>query len=142
MKLFVYKQSGKLTPCTSDDKEKMGKLPKGEPFMVSYEKQRNPKLLAKYWVLMHFAFKNLPENYDGYWTVVDDMEEEILKAIGWKKVTRDFKGNEVVKAKSISYKECSEEHFEQIYNRALDLIFRMIDVEDQSEEMKRLLEFA
>ena len=140
MKFFAYKQNGKLIPSSQSDKEKVDKLPSGEPFRLSYEQSRNPKLLAKYWVLMDFAFKNLPEKYDGYWAVVDDFEEEVLKAIGWKIITKDFKGNDVVKAKSISYKNCSEDKFQEIYSRSLTLICRMIGVEE-TDIMDELLNF-
>ena len=41
MKLWVFKQNGKLTPATSEDKDKIAKLPAGEPFQIKYVEIRH-----------------------------------------------------------------------------------------------------
>lgn len=141
MKFNLTKDNAGLIPATDKDRQKLNKVGLGEVFACKTIDQRNYKLLQKYWVLMDFAYENLPEKYDGYWATVEDFEEEVLKAIGWKTVSKDFRGNDVVKAKSISYESVpDDETFSKIYKRCLDLICRMIGVEG-TEIMDELLNF-
>lgn len=141
MDFYQAKTELGFIPATDKDKEKISKVSIGEVVKCSTIDQRNYKLLQKYWVLMNFGYEHLPEKYDGYWAIVDDFEEEVLKAIGWKRISKDFRGNDVVMAKSISFKSLPEEHiFQEIYNRALTLISRFIDT-SEDELMNELISF-
>lgn len=141
MKFSLVKDGNYGKPATEMDEEKFKKVKQGEIFGSKTVNQRNYKLLQKYWVLMDFAFKNLPEKYDGYWAVVEDFEEEVLIAIGWKKITKDFHGNEKTKAKSISYENLPDDViFQEIYSRCLGVICRMIGV-PETDIMDELIGF-
>ena len=135
----LYKDSnGKLQPFDDDSKTKLDKVEYGEVFTCKRVSKRNYELLKKYWALMSFAYENMPERFT--FVDMDDMEEEILKAIGWKRTYTDFKGNEITKAKSISYEKLpDDEVFSTIYNRCHGVICRLIGIDE--ETMNELLRF-
>lgn len=133
MKARVSKRNdGAWIAATDEDKRKLDKCGIGEIGTIETINTRNYKLLQKYWVLIHFAFEHLPEQFDGSFAVAEDLSDELLIAIGWKRITKDFHGNEKVKAKSISYEKLPDDDiFSQVYERVLTLIARMIKIEEE-----------
>jgi len=139
MSFKLYKDTnGTIRPFDDDSKEKLDKVEYGEIFVCKRASKRNYELLKKYWALMSFAYENMPERFT--FVDMDDMEEEILKAIGWKYVSKDFHGNEVIKAKSISYDKLpDDEVFSKIYDRCHGVICRLIGIDE--EKMEELMRF-
>ena len=134
MKLFVFKSGSKLVPATSEDKEKIGKMPKGEPFRIEWKRQRNPKFHRKFFALMQFAWENKPESMDSYFpaskNVPDEFRQEIIMRAGYYTQHTNFKGVKEYRAKSISFANMSEDEFEELYSACIDVIIRYMKIPD------------
>lgn len=133
MKFQAQKTPMGLIPITDEDRELYNKIGMNEVVKITTVDQRNYKLLQKYWVLMHFGFKNLGEEYDGYFLNAEDFEDEVLKAIGWRTRSKNLRGEEVIKSKSISFENCPEESvFQKIYDRSVTVIAKTINSNDEA----------
>lgn len=127
---MVKTEDGRNIPATDKDKEKLAKVGIGEVYRCETISQRNYKLLQKYWVLMDFGFENAPEKYNGAWATVEDFEDEVLKAIGWRTASKNFKGETVYKSKSISYDSVPDDNvFQEIYERCVDFMARFLGID-------------
>ena len=137
MKLFVYKQSGKLTPCTSDDKEKMGKMPKAEPFMISYIKVRNPRLHRLYFAFLDKVYTNIPETLEYVehpktglvvkrWPEPVNFRKQMEIYAGHYTESITMKGELRLEAKSIKYEELDDIAFSDLYTGVKNVIGRII----------------
>ena len=135
MKIFVYKQSGKLVPCTQDDKDKIAKMPSGEPFQIEWKRQRNPKFHRKFMALIQFAWEHKPErmdnNYQKSKNFDDNFRKDIIKKAGYFTCHTNFKGVKEYNAKSISFEKMSEDDFEELYSACIDVIIEYMDIPDE-----------
>ena len=149
MKLFVFKQDGKLIPCTSEDKEKVDKLPVGEPFQIKYVEIRNVRFLRKYWALVNIILQNIPEtveenlmkNHQFRIKTKDDVHFYIKIKNGFiekKYIGKD--GNIAWVPKSISFDKMSESDFEEFFSKAIDTACELLTVESD-EIMNELMNF-
>ena len=135
MKIFVFKTGSKLVPSTSEDKYKIAKMPKGEPFEIEWKRQRNPKFHRKFFALMQFAWDNKPESMDSYFptskNVPDEFRKEIIKRAGYYVEHTNFKGVKEYRAKSISFANMSEDEFEELYSACIDVIIKYMNIPDE-----------
>ena len=132
MKFFCFKQSGKLSPATSEDKEKFDKLPSGEPFQIEWKRQRNPKFHRKFWALMQFAWENKPESMDSHFptskNVPDEFRGEIIMRAGYFIEYTNFKGVKDYKPKSIAFDKMNQDEFEELYSACIDVIIKYMNI--------------
>ena len=144
MKIFVFKTGSKLVPSTSEDKDKIAKLPVGEPFLISYVKVRNPKFLRKYWALVNIILENLPEsvennlmkNHQFRIKTKDDVHFYIKLKNGF--VEKKYIGNDGNIAwvpKSIAFDKMTSEEFEEFFSKAVDTACELLTVE--SDDLMR-----
>lgn len=148
MKLFVFKSGSKLVPATSEDKEKIGKMPVGTPFEIEYKQRRNPKFNAKYWSLIRLFLDNIPESFQkdlqNHQFQIRNKEDAHfymkLKTGYIEKKFLDNKGNVAWVPKSIAFDKMDEMEFSEFYSKAVDVVCGVIGVE-QSEIMNELLTF-
>ena len=134
MKIFVFKSGSKLVPSTSEDKEKIGKMPKGEPFEIQWKRQRNPKFHRKFMALIQFAWENKPESMDGNYKMTknfdDDFRKDIIKFAGYYTCHVNFRGDKEYHAKSIAFDNMNEYEFEELYSACIDVIIRYMKIPD------------
>ena len=134
MKFFAFKQSGRLVPCTQEDKEKFDKLPKGEPFEVEWKRHRNPQFHRKFMALIQFAWIHKPEwmdnNYQKSKNFDDNFRKDIIKKAGYFTVHTNFKGVKEYNAKSIAFDSMEEDEFEELYSACIDVIIKYMEIPD------------
>lgn len=148
MRVFVYKSDGKLSGATSEDKDKIAKMPVGEPFEIEYKQRRNPKFNAKYWALIRLFLDNIPEsfqkdlqNHQFQIRNKDDAHFYMKLKTGYiEKKFVDKKGNVAWVPKSIAFDKMDEMEFSEFYSKAVDVVCGIIGVE-QSEILNELMEF-
>lgn len=149
MKLYVFKSGSKLVPATSEDKDKVSKMPVGEPFQISYVKQRNPAFHRKYWSLVNVILQNLPEsveenlmqNHQFRIKTKEDVHFYIKLKNGFvekKYIGKD--GNIAWVPKSISFDKMDEMEFQDFFDKAVDTACELLTVESD-EIMKEIMNF-
>jgi hypothetical protein len=122
MKVWVFKSGSKLVPCTSDDKDKIAKLPKGEPFMISYTKVRNPYHLRKYFAFLKAVYNNLPERYEENFPDFESFRKSVQMYAGYYTETISLKGERLLMPKSIAYNELDEMAFSDLHSKVKTFI--------------------
>lgn len=122
MKLWTFKKSGTLRPCTSEDKEKIGKMPVGEPFMISYVKVRNPYHHRKYFAFVRKVYDNLPERFDANWPDPESFRRACQMYAGYFVETVSLKGERILMPKSIKFEELDETEFSELHSKVKNFI--------------------
>jgi len=139
-KFHLAKQGNKFIPADTESQITANKIGQGEVVRCKSISYRNYEFHKKFFALIRLAFQNLPESLDNHFPTEDDLRKELIKAAGFYTTHKDFNGNTVKEAESISFEKMSQERFEKVYDRVLDLVCRMICV-PQTEVMNQLQNF-
>lgn len=126
MKFFAFKQSGRLVPCTSEDKEKFDKLPKGEPFQLKYVEVRNVRHHRLYFQFIKTVYENLPEKFDNHWSDVDSFRRAMQMYAGYYDETLSLKGERHLQPKSIAFDKLDETAFGELHSKVKNVIGKHI----------------
>ena len=126
MKIFVYKKSGNLTPCTQDDKDKIAKMPSGEPFQIKYVEIRNVKHHRLYFQFINKVYQNLPEKFDKNWPDVDSFRRAMQTYAGYYVETISLKGETHLQPKSIAFDKLDETAFSELHSKVRNVIGKHI----------------
>lgn len=141
MEFHLAKSGNTFIPASDKDKAKIDKIGQGEVVLAKSVDQRVLGFHRKYFALIDLAYENLPEKFDGYFGTPDDLRRELTILAGFYKEHKDFYGNTVKTAESISFGKMSQERFEQLYSKTLTLVCRLIGV-DESDVLDQLMEFT
>lgn len=126
MKIFCFKSGSKLVPCTSEDKEKIAKLPAGEPFQIKYVEIRNVRHHRKYFAFINTVFKNLPEKFERNWPDVDSFRRSMQMYAGYYDETISLKGETHLQPKSIAFDKLDETEFSELHSKVKNVIGKHI----------------
>ena len=126
MKFFAFKQSGRLVPCTSEDKEKFDKLPKREPFQLKYVEVRNVRHHRLYFQFIKTVYENLPEKFDNHWSDVDSFRRAMQMYAGYYDETLSLKGERHLQPKSIAFDKLDETAFSELHTKVKNVIGKHI----------------
>ena len=126
MKFFAFKQSGRLVPCTQEDKEKFDKLPVGEPFQLKYVEVRNVRHHRLYFQFIKTVYENLPEKFDNHWGDVDSFRRAMQMYAGYYDETLSLKGERHLQPKSIAFDKLDETAFGELHSKVKSVIGKHI----------------
>jgi hypothetical protein len=140
MKFNLCKTETGFIPATDADKEKVSKIGQGEIVSCRSVDQRSMQFHRKFFALIRLAFDNMPERFDGFFPTPDDLRKELLILGGFYTEYTDFRGNTVKVPDSMAFDKMGAERFEQVYSKTLDLVCRLIGVEE-SDIMDQLIDF-
>lgn len=140
MKFHLLKHEGVFKAADYDSEDAVKKVKEGETVACKTIDQRNYEFHKKYFALINLAWQNLPEKFDGYFGTSDDLRKELTKLAGFYHERKDFYGNTIKEAESISYDSMSPERFEKLYKKTLDLVCKLIGV-PKTKVMDQLMEF-
>jgi hypothetical protein len=130
MKLLVIKTPRGLLPVYDSDLENYCKIPMNEEFEIEYTKKRNLKFHKKYFALMKLAFEN-QQDYRN----LNDMRRDITIASGYYDESVSLITGEIIKiAKSISFSNCDEIEFSELYEKTKDTISKWLGISDENIE--------
>lgn len=127
MKITLVKQlNGQFKLAYDSDFEQAKKIKAGEFYEFSYSKPRNYLFHKKFFALVELVYQN-QEAYSNK----DDLREDLTIDAGFYRVTTNLQGNEVKKAKSISFAQMDEIEFNEFYNRFIDAVVRWLKIDKQ-----------
>lgn len=134
MKILLRNTVGGLVPMFPSDYDNKRKLKLGETYEAEIKRPRNYQFHKKFFALINLGWENtsmdLPFEVYRKWV--------IMKA-GYVKTYNTGKGV-LYEAESISFGSMSEEVFDELYSRVLDVIIK--DIGSTSEDIeKALIEF-
>lgn len=119
-KLSLVKQLNGMFKCAYDsDLEVAKKIKVGDIWEYEYKQSRNSRFLKKYFALLNLCF----QNQDVYRNL-EDLRHDLTIDSGYFTVSFNLQGDEVKRAKSISFANMEEEEFEKLYSDTLDSIIR------------------
>lgn len=135
MEIYLVKTlGGVFKPSHDSDYQKFKKLKVDETYKCKVTQPRNNKFLRKYFALINLVYQN-QERYDNS----DDLREQLTIRSGYFRKIIDLEGNEVKKAKSISFAKMTEYEFGELYSATLDAIVKYFgfDKESMIEEIEQ-----
>lgn len=131
MRLLMTKAQQALMPFDEPSREALAKLKTGAGVWVEVKQARNVRFFRKLFALLNLAF-DLWEPANKEWRGepvrknFDRFREDITILAGHYEATFDINGQTRLRAKSISFANCTEEEFEQVYKGILDVVWRRI----------------
>lgn len=131
MRLLMTKANQALMPFDEPSREALTKLKTGAGVWVEVTQARNLKFHRKLFGLLNLAF-DLWEPVSKEWRGepvrkhFDRFREDITILAGHYEAIFDINGQTKLKAKSISFANCTEEEFAQVYKGILDVVWRRI----------------
>jgi len=141
-----------LTGATAQDKELVRKLKIGEALRVNYTKPRNYEFHKKYFALLNLGFDSWEPEEVTHNNIVaqknfDKFREDITILSGFYDVVIDTNGNAKPKAKSISFGNMSQDDFEGLYSKTIDVLLEQVlhnyaDAEEVNTVVERILSFT
>ena len=131
--LMIRQPGGLLQPATDEDAELLRKIKAGTTVRVEVKQIRNVKFLRKWFTLAHYAFDIWsetvePMEYKGQ-PVMPEFErfrKDLIILCGHFDAVYNVRGEVRLEAKSISFAGMSEETFEKLYSKTIDVILAKI----------------
>ena len=125
MKIFLKNTLHGLIPLYNSDLEEKKKLKLNEVYVAEVKRPRNYQFHKKFFALLNLAHSNtsLDMPFEAY-------REYVTMKAGFFEVYNTHKG-QFFKAKSISFSNMSEDEFEEVYSRVLDVIVEDLGTTEQ-----------
>lgn len=124
----------KIIFATDFDKEILSKVKKNKVLKFEVTNERNLKFHRKFFVLIKLLFTN-QENYND----IENFRKDLIIASGFYNEHTDYFSGEIkLTAKSISFKNMTEEEFSDVYNAVIDTANKIIpfDKKELLEEIE------
>lgn len=134
---YFIKLSGSLHPASDKDAEILSKFKSGDPVRVKLTRPRNYEFHKKYFSLLNFAFdyweppeadmptyiamKNITLNKS-----FDRFRKDIAILAGFYEASYRMNGEVRLEAKSVSFSKMSEDEFEELYTKTIDVIVQHV----------------
>ena len=128
---YVIKRDFGFFPSSDSDFEVCKKFVEGEVYRCEIKKPRNIKFHRKFFALLQYVFEN-QDKYDN----IEDLRVEIeLKAGNYiEHITT--KGKMVYIPKSLKFERMDNVEFENLYNKAIDVILKHFICGDTKENIE------
>lgn len=128
MELHMLKSpAGSLVPMGDDEAESLRRIRSGAVVRCQISEMRNGKFHRKAFSLLKLCYEQFRENvapaeYKGRQAApcFDTWREQFIILAGHYDVTFDIQGKIRLKAKSLSFANCSQEEFEAIYSSLIN----------------------
>jgi len=127
MKILLVRQMNNTFKCAYDtDLDNMKRIKAGEMVMCEVTKPRNIQFHRKFFALLNLVFHNQEIYMD-----VEDLRHDLTIEAGFFEYRVNLFGEEVKKAKSISFAKMDEFEFSSFYSAVLDTIVRCFHFDKQ-----------
>jgi hypothetical protein len=131
MKAYFTKTFYGLAPADESSRQWFEKLKAGETVKVEVNRVRNYRFLKKYFALLNIAFENwepgeVSSKYGKPEKNFDRFRADITILSGYFDTTVRLDGSVRIEPKSISFTQMSEEEFEQLYSKTIDLLVKHV----------------
>lgn len=137
MKFLVKKTPTGLIPVYNSDAEslKEAKLKMGEVYEIDIKKKRNYNFHKKLFALYNLCYDN-QDVFDN----LDEVRYYLTMKAGYYKKIETPKG-EMFVPKSISFAKMDNIEFEKLYQRTIDEVCNLLQIDDKTELLNQILEF-
>ncbi|WP_419832104.1 DUF1367 family protein [Endozoicomonas atrinae] len=124
-----------LVPVSDDDQRFVQQLKTGQVIRAEFRKARNPHFHRKFFALLKLGFDYFePQPYrmegtDQWFTPeknFDEFRRWVTVKAGFYDVIGYPDGSVRVRARSLKFSSMSQEHFEQLYSTALDVLLQYV----------------
>lgn len=134
---FIKTAARTLMPATDHDAQLLQHIKIGQPTRLTFKRVRNYEFHKKFFALLNLAFDywEPPENNVGEKNFEQFRADIIIKCGFYHQWIR-LDGSTRVMPKSISFGSMSEDEFERLYAKAIDVIIKHV-LENYTEEMLR-----
>ncbi len=141
---FIYTLHG-LQPFDPETIEYVGKLKLGDIVMGKLVRPRNYRFLKKYFAMLRLTFDQwkpgkLSKEYGTPLKSFTHFRKDVIKLAGYYHTVFRLDGSFTVEADSISFGKMTEEEFELLYNRSLDVVVQRVWGDMTNEEVNDLVE--
>lgn len=131
--IMIRQPGGTLAPATDEDAELLRKIKAGAAVRVEVKQVRNYKFLQKWFTLAKYAFDIWsetiePMEYKGQAVApeFDRFRKDLIILCGHFNAVYNVRGEVRLEAKSISFAGMTEETFEALYSKTIDVILAKI----------------
>ena len=152
MKLYFQKTIYGLAPTDDKSREWFDKLKPGQVISGEFKKVRNYRFLKKYFALLKVGFDNWnPGEIDSKYGTpeknFDRFRADLTILAGFYETTIRLDGSVRIEPKSISFASMSEDEFEKLYSRTVDVLLKHVYGSDMTadeinETVDQYLRFA
>jgi len=119
-----------LMPAHQQDEDEIKKLPKGQPLRVKVTRMRNIQFFRKWWALVDYAFNEWTPPAD---TIGEKNRERFRKDLiircGFYQQHVRIDGSIRTEARSIAFKNMTEDEFEELYDKTIDVIIKYVQMD-------------
>jgi hypothetical protein len=147
---FTKLPNASFIPASEDDAELLSKVKVGETVKLTLVRPRNIKFHRKFFALMHLAFDywETPKHGEGSaWAEkipiernFDRFRYDITILAGYYDATYRLNGDVRLEAKSISFGSMSEDDFEKLYSKVIDVIIARVCTQYTEYELRKQVE--
>lgn len=136
MEIYVQNTEKGLVPLYDSDDFEKRKLKLNEKYKVEIKKARNIKFHKKYFSLIKCAWLNLPERFDELYPHPENFRKAVQIMAGFYETYFLVDGTQIIESKSIAFESISEEEFQDVYNKVLDVILNNFFPENNREDFE------
>ena len=137
---FIKTPSNHFMPATAHDQELLKKIKVGQPVKLKYTRVRNYQFHKKYFALLNLAFDYWEPGGAMIGTGIEKNFERFRKdciiLAGFYEQHVRLNGDVRTEAKSISFHSMSEDEFEELYTKTIDVIIKHV-LNNYTDEMLR-----
>ena len=139
---------GALIPHSQEDAGELDGVKPGEILRIKLTRMRNPRFFRKWWSLVKFAYDIWAETAKPQKATVMGIEVEVMPDFdrfrkdltilcGHFDAHFNIRGETRVEARSISFANMTEEEFERLYSKTIDVVLKRILDKNWDEQRLR-----
>ena len=136
MDIFLIKMNGALYPASENDQELLKKIKSGEPTKVKLTRVRNYEFHKKYFALLNFAYDYWEPATECAEKNFDRFRKDCIILAGFHDSYVRLDGSTRIEPKSVSFASMSEDEFEDLYTKTIDVIVKYV-LKNYSGDMLR-----
>ena len=147
---FTKLPNASFIPASEDDAELLSKVKVGETVRLTLVRPRNIRFHRKFFALINLAFDywEPPKHGEGSaWAEsmpiernLDRFRKDVTILAGYYDATYRLNGDVRLEAKSISFGSMSEDDFEALYSKVIDVIINRVCTQYTEYELRKQVE--
>ena len=143
MKLKLLNTASGLKPMYDEDYDEKRKLKLGQVYTATITLDRNPDFHRKMFALINAAWECLPERQTEGFRTMENFRKYVTVAAGFCDLYYHPRLKEWVEIpRSWSFEKMDNAEFEDLYNKVLDVILKLVSKFVSEEEFMNILSFA